>query len=77
MIDEPETLSGFLNLQLTIGSSGIRSSRAGKGMKTKSRISSKPVFAATAITGSFMSYVFRTLECAGRGIRPTRIVSFH
>ena len=28
-------------------------------------------------TGSFMSYVFRTLECAGRGIRPTRIVSFH
>ena len=23
-------------------------------------------------TGSFVNYVFRTLECAGRGIRPTR-----
>jgi hypothetical protein len=26
-------------------------------------------------TGSFVNYVFRTLECAGRGIRPTRMSS--
>lgn len=26
-------------------------------------------------TGSFVNYVFRTLECAGRGIRPARIYS--
>ena len=26
-------------------------------------------------TGSFVNYVFRTLECAGRGIRPTRVYS--
>jgi hypothetical protein len=25
-------------------------------------------------TGSFVTYVFRTLECAGRGIRPTQMV---
>lgn len=27
-------------------------------------------------TGSFVNYVFRTLECAGRGIRPARMSSF-
>lgn len=26
-------------------------------------------------TGSFVNYVFRTLECAGRGIRPARMLS--
>ena len=26
-------------------------------------------------TGSFVNYLFRTLECAGRGIRPTRMFS--
>ena len=26
-------------------------------------------------TGSFLNYVFRTLECAGRGIRPSRMSS--
>jgi hypothetical protein len=26
-------------------------------------------------TGSFVTYVFRTLECAGRGIRPPRVYS--
>ena len=26
-------------------------------------------------TGSFVNYVFRTLECAGRGIRPARVYS--
>ena len=26
-------------------------------------------------TGSFVNYVFRTLECAGRGIRPPRMSS--
>jgi hypothetical protein len=26
-------------------------------------------------TGSFVNYVFRTLECAGRGIRPAQMLS--
>jgi hypothetical protein len=26
-------------------------------------------------TGSFVNYLFRTLECAGRGIRPVRVFS--
>jgi len=44
-----QELIALIGLRLTIGSSGIRSSRAGEDMKTKSKLNSKPAFAATVI----------------------------